>query len=235
MLDNAEEVGAVRHSSSRWPALVAGIVVAFAASGAEGQIASTAQQQTVKPPAVATVSLTARRSIDRFSAVTADMTPKNVTLSFSVLDWSDEAGRAETVNALGAADPMAALMRLPTLGYVWLSSSPVGIPLKYAARTVAADGSERITFVTDKPLDYYDFKKWAPDAPLAAKETQYGVVELYLDPNGHGSGTLSLVADVKVDAKNHDVTLADGAPRLLINAKVEHDAYSQPAAGSSPG
>lgn len=225
----------MRHSTSTWPALVAGIVVALAASGAEERIAATAQRGPLEAPPRATPSGSLPWSIDRFTAVTADMTPTDVTLRFSVLGWSDEAGRAAVVAALGTADPAGALLQLPTLGYVWLSSSPVGIPLKYAVRTVTSDGGERITFVTDKRLDYYDLKRWAPASPLAAKDTEYGVVELYLDPTGHGTGTLSLAADVKVDARNSEVSLAEGAPRLLTNAKAERDGYRDAARPSSPG
>ncbi|MET0790258.1 MAG: hypothetical protein ABW061_01940 [Polyangiaceae bacterium] len=162
------------------------------------------------------------------------MTPKAVGLRVNLLRWSDDAGRTGVVEALNATDPTAALIKLPTLGHVWLDGSPVGFSVKYAHRSPLPDGGERITFVTDKRLDYYEFKKWSPMPPLAAKDTGYGVVELYLDANGQGTGTLSLVADVEVDGAAADVSLADAAPKVLINAKAEPPPYWERAqAGTS--
>jgi hypothetical protein len=212
----------VRHSNSTLPALVAGLALAalpFAGSGADTKDAPKLE------PAKASPSASAHTPTDRFTAVTTGMTPRDVTLRVNLLRWSDDAGRADAVAALGNADPTAALIKLPTLGHVWLSSSPVGFSVKYAHRTAAPNGGERITFVTEKRLDYYDFKKWAPTPPLAAKDLGYGVIELYLDPRGQGTGTFSLVADVKVDEANGEIVLADGAPRILTNAKIEPKPY----------
>jgi hypothetical protein len=212
----------MRHSQSTVPAFVAGLALAavpFAKSSAEGPVAPHATPVKAAPPAPP------RRSIDTFTAVTTAMTPQGVTLRMNLLRWSDSAGRADVVAALGAADPTAALLKLPTLGYIWLSSSPVGFAVKYAHRSTTPDGGERVTFVTEKRLDYYEFKKWSPNPPIAAKDTGYGVVELNLDARGQGTGTFSLAADVKVDAANALVSLADGAPQLLANAKLEPKPY----------
>ncbi len=211
----------MRHSQSSVPALVVGLALGmlpFAESGADGPAAP--QATPLMAPQIAP-----SKTADRYTAVTTAMTPKNVTLRMSLLRWSDDAGRADVVAALGAADANAALLKLPTLGYVWLSSSPVGFAVKYAHRSATPDGGERVTFVTEKRLDYYYFKKWAPNPPIAAKDTAYGVVELYLDAHGQGTGTFSLAADVEVDTANALVSLADGAPRLLANAQLEPKPY----------
>ena len=219
----------MRHSKSTIPPLVVGFALAalpFADSGAEAPAAPHATPVTAqKTPA--------RISNDRYTAVTTAMTPKDVTLRMNLLRWSDGAGRADVVAALGAADPTAELLKLPTLGYIWLSSSPVGFAVKYAHRSATPNGGERVTFVTEKRLDYYDFKKWAPNPPIAAKDAAYGVVELYLDARGQGTGTFSLAADVKVDAANALVSLADGAPRLLANAKLEPKPYWERSSADS--
>jgi hypothetical protein len=214
--------------NSPLPAIVVGVALVappFAAS-AESQTALAAGQ-----PANAVQTASPQTSLDRFTASTTAMTPKDVTLRFNLLRWSDADGRAAVVAALAESDPTAALLKLPTLGHIWLSSSPVGFAVKYAHRTPTTAG-ERITFVTEKRLDYYDFKKWAPTPPVAVKDTGYGVVELYLDAHGQGAGTFSLVADVKVDDANALVSLADGAPRLLANAKVEPKPYWERSSAS---
>jgi hypothetical protein len=221
----------MRHSNSTLPALGVGLVLVALAF--EGFGAESAAAPGVKEPVETAQTAPPQTSLDRFTAITTAMTPKEVTLRFDLLRWSDAAGRADVIAALGESDPTAALLKLPTLGHIWLSSSPVGFSVKYAHRSTTADGGERIAFVTEKRLDHYSFKKWAPAPPFAAKETGYGVVELYLDPHGEGTGTFSLVADVKVDEESAQVSLADGAPRLLTNAKAEPKPYWERAGSSN--
>ncbi len=79
--------------------------------------------------------------------------------------------------------------------------------------------------MTDKPIGGYEFKPWSASAPAASGKLDYTVIELYLDGNGHGDGTLSLAAAVQVDAASSTITLADGAPRVLANAKVAPKTY----------
>jgi hypothetical protein len=157
---------------------------------------------------------------DRFSATTAQITPRDVGLRVDVRTWSDEAGRADVVAALGGAEPSKALAELPILGYVWRSGSGVGYGVRYAHRTPTADG-ERLTFVTDKRLGSYEFKPWVLDAPRKATDLEYSVIELYLDRNGAGTGSLSLAAPVEIDTAAATIKLADDAPRVLADAKAQ--------------
>lgn len=220
----------MNYSSSTLPALaVAGLAlialpiapsVAEPTAGPSGALAATA-------PVKAALTAVPRIAVERFSAVTTAMSPSDVTVRFDLLRWSDDESRAGAVAALGEPDPAAALRKLPTLGHVWLSGSAVGFAVKYADRAPMADGGERITFVTDRSLGSYDFNKWSPAPPLASKDLAYGVIELYLDANGHGTGTFSLAADVQVDAASSRVSLAEGAPRLLTNAKAEPKRYDE--------
>lgn len=161
--------------------------------------------------------------IDRFMATTTAMTPRGETLRIDLRKWSDDDGRAAVVEALGqGAEASKALAALPTLGYVWRGRSSVGYAIKYAQRTTTPQG-ERITFVTDKRLGAYDIERWAADAHAPPAELPYSVVELYLSGSGAGDGTLSLAAEVKVDAAAGLVSLAAdaGAARVLADAKRE--------------
>lgn len=157
---------------------------------------------------------------DRFTVTTAKITPRDVNLRVDVRTWSDEAGRADVVAALGGAEPAKALAELPIMGYVWRSGSGVGYSVRYAHRTPTANG-ERLTFVTDKRLGSYEFKPWVLDAPLEPTDIEYSVIELYLDQNGTGDGSLSLAAPVEIDTAAATVKLADNAPRVLANAKAQ--------------
>ncbi|HET8697829.1 MAG TPA: hypothetical protein VFO94_10110 [Gammaproteobacteria bacterium] len=170
---------------------------------------------------------------DRFTAKTTGMTPEGVTLKIDVLRWSDDDRRAAVVAALTKSDPIIELSKLPTLGYVWAEGMPIGMSVKYAYRTPTPNG-ERITLVTDHRLGWTSFKPWTVKPPLEDKDFAYGVVELYLDRDGRGTGTFSLAADVKIDEAGALVSLADGAPQLLTDARAVPKPYyvTQGSAGS---
>jgi hypothetical protein len=162
---------------------------------------------------------------DRFTATTAAMTPRDVTLRIDVREWSDEESRAAVVAALASeSGALEALNGLPTLGYVWQSDSAVGHAVKYAHREPAGQG-ERITFVTDKRLGAYDIRPWRADSAASQVELEYSVIELYLDAGGLGTGSLSLAAAVELDDAGGLVSLAADAPRVLANAKAEPKPY----------
>jgi len=158
-----------------------------------------------------------RRVQDTFTATTAGMAPAGLALKLQVLEWSDDAGRADVVAAINAAD-LAALAKLPTVGYVWPSESPVGYSVKYAQR-VPAGGGERITFVTDKPLGSYEFRKWSVAGATPRTEAGYSVIELYLDSTGNGTGSLSLATEVVVDSTTNTVSLATGGASVLTQVR----------------
>jgi hypothetical protein len=167
--------------------------------------------------ALAPATADVRRVQDTFTATTAGMTPAGLALRFQVLEWSADAARADVVATL---DDTKALAKLPTVGYVWPAGSPVGYAVKYAHRTQTDDGRDRITFVTDKALGSYEFKKWnvagvAAPAPSAG----YSVIELYVDSAGNGVGTFSLAAEVVVDEATSTVSLAPGGANLLADVK----------------
>lgn len=173
----------------------------------------------------AAVGGAAPAAIERFSATTVAMTPRDVGLRIDIREWSSAEARAEVVAALASEDVAKALSALPTIGYVWQSSSSVGYAVKYAHRATTPEG-ERLTFVTDKRLGAYEFKPWAVDPPATQTDLDYSVVELYLNDRGTGTGTLSLVAGVQIDEASSLVSLAaDAKPRVLANAKVEPQPY----------
>jgi hypothetical protein len=111
-----------------------------------------------------------------------------------------------------------ALGTLPTVGYLWPAGSPVGYTVKYAHRTKTADGRDRLTFVTDKTVGSYDFKKWSV-AGTTVKSLPYSVVELYVDTAGNGTGNLSLAAEVAIDSATNTITLATGDSHVLTGVK----------------
>jgi len=150
------------------------------------------------------------------------------TLKIEVLTWSDAAAREAVVSALGEENELAkALDKLPSVGAVWQSGSAVGHSIKYAERASEADGTQRITLVTTKPLDSYSFKPWTLTSGTAAPKLPYGVIELKVDAKGNGTGTLSLAAEVAIDTAAHTVRLktGNGTPTLLTGVKLAPKPY----------
>jgi hypothetical protein len=165
--------------------------------------------------------------IDRFTATTAAMTPDDLQLRIDVREWSDEAARADVVAVLAqGSDVTAALKDLPTIGYVWQSGSAAGHALKYAHREPTENG-ERITFVTDKRLDSYEYKPWVVNGFTPKTPLEYSVIELHLNDSGSGDGTMSFAAEVELDQTGGLISLvpAAGAPRVLANARLEPKQY----------
>ena len=177
----------------------------------------TAAALTLGAATLAPAGAAVRSVVDTFTATTTGMTPADLVLRIQVLEWSDDSARADVVATLEDAP---ALGKLPTVGYIWPAGSPVGYTVKYAHRSKMADGRDRFTFVTDKAVGSYDFKKWTV-AGTAAKALPYSVVELYVDTAGNGSGNLSLAAEVAIDSATNAITLATGGSSVLTGVKHE--------------
>lgn len=164
-----------------------------------------------------------RKVPDTYKAVTTNMTPSDVELKADILQWSTEDERAAVIAALmDAEDPSAALGKLPTIGVVWRKGSAVGDAIKYATRTTAADGSERITLVTDKRIGATSFNPWQADDPSADAGLGYSVIQM----STSGEGTMSLGAKLVIDAETHTVSLDQGSqPPLLTKVRKEPKPY----------
>jgi hypothetical protein len=159
---------------------------------------------------------------DTFTATTANMTPAGLNLRIQVIQWQDAAARTEVVATLAAgADASTPLAKLPTVGYVWPTASPVGYSVKYASHASEPDGMERVTLVTDKRLGSYDFKGWSVPGAAAGSDAPYTVIELELNSSGTGTGAMSLAGEVLLDEAAGAVALKPGAPTLLTNVKRE--------------
>lgn len=160
---------------------------------------------------------------DTYKAVTAHMSPAGVELKIDVLRWSTDEQRGAVVEAISRDEGVAAALRdLPSLGVVWRSGSAVGHSIKYAHRETMADGSEHITLVTDKPVGATSFNPWTADDTGEATSLEFSVLEFTTG----GSGTMSLGAEVLVDAATETIALERAArPALLTNVRKEPRPY----------
>jgi hypothetical protein len=148
--------------------------------------------------------------------MTINMTPADVELKADILDWSDASQQAAVIAALESEDPAAALRELPTLGIVWRSGSVVGHSVKYAHRAELADGGEQITLVTDRRIGSTSFTPWVAVDASDSEPLDYSVVEFRTgDSNG---GTLSLGAEIVIDAANGLISLDPGSRAPLLTS-----------------
>lgn len=182
--------------------------------------------------AAASLAVAQPADVERFSATTTGMRPDGEGLRIDVLRWSSDEERAKAVSVIGGSpaaadadtspDP-AELQRtldaLPTVGYIWPSSSSLGISIKYATRTERPGGGELITLATIRRLGAYALQPWtATTAPRAEAATEpFTVIVLRLNSDGTGDGTMSLAAEPVFDTTAGTVSLAqaDTAPVLL--------------------
>ena len=171
---------------------------------------------------------------ETFTATTANMEPEGTALRINVLRWSDDAGRAAVLGVLADAGnetsddgELDALIELPTLGYVWPDGSALGYSIKYARRDATPDGGEHVTFVTGRRLGKFAREPWAPAGVAEDALQPFTVIELRLDGNGDGAGTMSPAAGVAFDATNQTVGLTDydAAPTLLAAAQRQPAPY----------
>jgi hypothetical protein len=112
----------------------------------------------------------------------------------------------------------------PTVGFVW-GDGPTGYSIKYAWRSAAADGTERLVLVTDRRLGAHS-PSWPQASGVAAEtsatadaaaEAEFTVIEIRVDGKGAGEGKSSLSAAVAVDAEAKTLALEGyaAAPTLL--------------------
>jgi len=113
-----------------------------------------------------------------------------------------------------AARLSAAIAAAPTVGFIW-GDGPTGYSIKYAWRSPAAEGQERIVLATDRLVGAHA-TSW-PASPGAAADAEFTVIEIRIDRKGAGQGKASPWAGVVVDAAAKTLAL-DGyatAPVLL--------------------
>ena len=110
----------------------------------------------------------------------------------------------------------AALDGAATVGYLW-ATEVSGYAIRYAGRTQAADGSQRIVLITQRRLGAMNHA-WDPSAGEANKHP-FSVIELRLDAKNAGEGRASLTGKLAVDSAVKIVTPDAAAPVVFREVK----------------
>jgi hypothetical protein len=162
---------------------------------------------------------------ERFTATAVDMNRgSSGTVDIVVSRWSTDAERNKLVAAAlnkGADKLLDTLQSMPKVGYIRTPDS-VGWDLHYAHRSPLPDGGERVVIATDRPIGFWE-------AATQARSTQYpfSVIEMQLNGQGEGHGTMSVATKVIADKESKIITLENfsTSPVLLQAVKREHGSH----------
>ncbi|MGE3955424.1 MAG: hypothetical protein AB7H96_01795 [Vicinamibacterales bacterium] len=151
----------------------------------------------------------------RFTAVAQDLDRGLSTpIRIAVTRWSSEAVEKNLVNVLmtkGADQLLEALRSAPTVGTIGTTTS-LAWDLHFARQTRDEDGGTRIVLGTDRPIAFSE--QWAGSRTL---DYPFTVIELHLDDDGTGEGTLSFATRVIPHPSSHSVVLENwGTQRVRL-------------------
>ena len=157
----------------------------------------------------------------RFTALAVNMNRGGSgTVEIVVNRWSSDAERNKLVaTALerGSDKLLDALQSMRKVGYIRTPDS-IGWDLHYAHRAPLPDGGERVVIATDRPIGFWE----AANQPRSV-EYPFSVIEMQLNADGEGKGTMSVATKVIADKENRIITLENfgTSPVLLQSVKRE--------------
>jgi hypothetical protein len=141
----------------------------------------------------------------RFSAVAVDLDRGNATPIQIVIErWSSEGERQRLTEVMMTKGPdklLDALQDAPRVGYIRTNTS-LGWDLHFAAMTRGEDGGDRIVVATDRPMSFREI--WGRPRSI---DYPFTIVEMHVNADGEGDGTMSLATKVIPDKANNIVTL----------------------------
>ncbi len=188
-----------RHISLRIPAVVAAALVA-------GLVATATAQA---PPAPVRYTATAT-NIDPEVALTA------TTIQITVNRWSTDAEHEQflTVASGGQAKLLRVLQGMPRAGTIGTRDS-VGDELRYARQIRTENGGSQVTLITDRPLSFFEASNRERSANYP-----FMVVDLRLNPNGSGEGTITVATKITASAKTRHMILENYGSQPVRLTKV---------------
>jgi len=160
---------------------------------------------------------------ERFTANAVSLSPEYGTgqqvVEITINRWSPNAERERLVGVLQEKGPDELLKQLQKnkpLGRIRTPDS-LGYDLRYAAQTPAEDGGRTIVIATDRPIGFWE----ATQRPRSI-DYPFTVIQMKIDRDGRGTGTLSYATRV-IARGNNVIELEDFAtqPIMLNNIKAE--------------
>ena len=158
---------------------------------------------------------------ERFTANAVSLSPQYGTgqqvVEVSVNRWSPASDRDTLIAAL-MKSPDELLKQLQKMRPVGTIRTPdsIGYDLHYAQQTPPPEGGRSIVIATDRPIGFWE----ATNRPRSI-DYPFTVIQMNLDRNGMGSGTMSYAT--RITTKNNIIELEDFAtqPIMLNNIRAE--------------
>jgi len=158
---------------------------------------------------------------ERFTANAVSLSPQygtgQQTVEINVNRWSPASDRDTLIAAL-MKSPDELLKQLQKMRPVGTIRTPdsIGYDLHYAQQTPLPEGGRSIVIATDRPIGFWE----ATNRPRSI-DYPFTVIQMNLDRNGMGSGTMSYAT--RITTKNNIIELEDFAtqPIMLNNIRAE--------------
>lgn len=140
------------------------------------------------------------------------------TVSISVDRWSTEAERTKLVTTLREKGPRAMLDLLQDMRRVGSIRTPdsLGYPLHFAHQTAGPDGGRRVVIATDRPIGFWEL--WHG---TRSTEYPFTVIQMNIDPDGKGTGTLSEATRIRAYGDIVELENFSSAPVMLKEIRSE--------------
>jgi hypothetical protein len=160
---------------------------------------------------------------ERFTANAVSTSPEYGTgqriVEITVERWSPNAERERLVSALqtkGSDELLRQLQKNRPVGRIRTPDS-LGYDLRYAQQTTLPEGGRMIVIATDRPIGFWE----ATEHPRSFNY-RFTVIQMKLDREGKGTGTLSYATRITAH-ENNVIELEDFAtqPIMLNNIKAE--------------
>jgi hypothetical protein len=160
---------------------------------------------------------------ERFTAMAVNMdVGRTGTVEIVINRWSSDAernGLVQTALEKGTDKLLSTLQKMPRVGYI-RSPESVGWDLHYAHHVPLPDGGEQIVIATDRPIGFRE----ASRQPRSI-DYPFTVIEMHVNADGEGQGTMSVATKVIADKDKQVITLENfgTTPVLLQSVKRQRE------------
>jgi len=189
--------------------IVAAALAATATAGT-GARPVAAQAQDQAPKAVPSAG-------DRYTGVAVLQAPgvdiKTAPIDITVDRWTTDEERDKLFDALtqGSDKMLTVLQNLPHVGTFKAQGGGLPYELHFARHTPSSDGSEHMTLITDRNIDFDQVANF-PDAI----DFRFTVLELQIGKDGKGNGRMSVATKISLDKANNTIILENYADHPIL-------------------
>jgi hypothetical protein len=164
-------------------------------------------------------------SPERYTAMAVNMDRGAAgTVEIVVNRWSSDKDRTRLLSTLMEKGPeklLDVLQDMPRVGYIRTPDS-IGWDLHYAHEMPMPDGGKRVVLATDRRIGFWE----AANRPRSI-DYPFTVIEMHLNADGEGSGTMSVATKIIADKENKIITLENYGTTPVLLQNVRRERHSQ--------